>query len=687
MGSFATLQNLRHHCGSMSGCFFPRLTRLAVFAALISVTVEGTSCHGGAIPSQLQALDFNNPGLTVDLGIGLWGNPIPIESKDSKHPDLILVVGSKASSGTYYYENTGTIDPGTGLDLFKKPVRLGPGEDGVSPSYTADGLRVLGHGVEFPDFLHGGCTKPVPLPAASRGYPLLKGMVRERRWSYVDYDGDGKLDLVEGIDSWGNYGWDNAYDTKGNWTRGSLHGLVYLLKNTGTNANPVYAPAVPVEAGGKPVDVFGRPSPVFADFTGSGKLDLICGEFLDGLTYFQNIGTREKPRYAAGRRLTFAGKPLAMPLEMMTVVAYDWNHDGRMDLIVSQEDGRVAWLENTGRVVEGMPEFKPPRFFTQEADKLRFGVLATPIAFDWDGDGLTDLLVGDSAGEIAFIKNLGGDPPRWAAPILLEAGGKPIRIMAGANGSIQGPAEAKWGYTNIGVGDWDGDGLPDLLVNSIWGKIVWYKNIGTRTHPKLAPAQPVKVVWNSDTPKPAWNWWNPEPDDLVTQWRSTPYVIDLDGDGIDDLVTLDTEGYLAWYRQVVRDGKRVLLPGQRIFQMKGNSIFGENNRPEGGNGGPLRLNNGVAGHSGRRTFCFVDWDGDGKLDLMVNSGNANFFRNISTTSGQWLFEDEGPVDGWNLTGHNTTPTAVYWKKDGRPRLLIGAEDGQFYYLKNPLSGK
>ena len=31
---------------------------------------------------------------------------------------------------------------------------------------------------------------------------------------------------------------------------------------------------------------------------------LICGEFLDGFTFYENIGTRTQPKYAAGRRLT-----------------------------------------------------------------------------------------------------------------------------------------------------------------------------------------------------------------------------------------------------------------------------------------------------------------------------------------------------------------------------------------------
>src|SRR6202012_3854672 len=131
-----------------------------------------------------------------------------------------------------------------------------------------------------------------------------------------------------------------AYDPRGRWKYGPLHGYVYVLRNRGTNAQPVYGPPEKIMAGSGPVDVYGTPSPCFADFRGTGKLDLICGEFLDGFTFFENVGDRTHPKYAAGRRLSFEGKPLAMDLEMIVVTPFDWNKDGRMDLIVGQEDGR-----------------------------------------------------------------------------------------------------------------------------------------------------------------------------------------------------------------------------------------------------------------------------------------------------------------------------------------------------------
>ena len=95
------------------------------------------------------------------------------------------------------------------------------------------------------------------------------------------------------------------------------------------------------------------------------------------------------------------------------------------------------------------------------------------------------------------------------------------------------------------------------------------------------------------------------------------------------------------------------------------------------------MNNGSAGKSGRRKFCFADWDLDGRLDLLVNSRNINFVRNVSVKNNSHVFSDQGMVSDSTLAGHTTSPTIVDWNKDGIPDLLVGAEDGFFYYLKNP----
>lgn len=666
---------------------------VCLLASPVIVLAQDSSSAAGSKPAAaspatgglLDRLKFNHPGLTIDLGVGLWAWPVPCDADGDGDIDLIVSCPDKPYNGTYLFENpSGGGDKGRGerWPLFKRARRLSVGQFNVTPSYVDGKLKVTTPGWEHPDFVTAGLGKPVklPLPADPIGKnpdyfkPHQPGVYKTRhnQWRYVDYDGDQKLDLIVGLELWSEYGWDDAWDDQGRWKNGPLHGLLYLLQNSGSNEQPAYGSPVLIEADSRPISTYGLPSPNFADFDGDGDLDILCGEFLDGFTYFENRGTRTEPSYAAGRRLMHGDRPLTMDLEMIVPVAFDWDGDGDLDLIVGDEDGRVALVENTGKRIEGVPQFEWPRYFQQEADDVKFGALATACGYDWDGDGDQDIIAGNTAGYIAWIENQSGpgiEHPQWGPPVKLETDGKIIRIQAGPNGSIQGPAEAKWGYTTETVADWNHDGLPDLIVNSILGRVVWYRNVGTRTSPRLAAAEPIQVEWPGTPPKPAWTWWVPQGKDLVTQWRTTPVAIDFNQDGLTDLIMLDHEGYLAFFERRKSGADSVTLqPGKRVFV----NAAGE----------PLRLNERRAGGSGRRKLCIADWDGDGRLDILLNGANANLLRQTGFHDGKWQFEDAGALDSRKIEGHDTSPTTVDWNQDGVPDLLVGAEDGRFYYLRN-----
>lgn len=616
----------------------------------------------------LSPIKYNNPNLIVDLGVGLWAWPLPMDYDKDGDLDLVVACPDKPYNGIYFFENPGGDEE---MPVFKAGKKISKSERNLQVSVVAGEPIVLSPNVQYEDFRANALTKASKIPL-NIDFRKLHERIRANQWKYVDYDGDGDQDLIMGVGDWTAYGWDDAYNEKGVWTNGPLHGYVYLALNEGTNERPNYQTPRQIEAGGKVLDVYGMPSPSFADFDQDGDLDIICGEFLDGFTYFQNIGTRSKPVYEEGKRLSWHGVPIRMDLQMITPVSVDWNKDGFADLIVGDEDGRVAFVKHTGKIKDGIPQFYPPQYFQQEADEVKFGALVTPVSYDWDADGDEDLICGNTAGYIGFIENLSrGNTPRWAAPQYLLADGRPIRPMAGPNGSIQGPCEAKWGYTTLSVADWNGDNLPDLVVNSIWGKVVWYQNIGTIKQPLFTSSRPIEVDWKKSPPKPTWNWWNPEGNELSTQWRTTPYAIDWNGDHLMDLVMLDHEGYLVFFeRSLDQNGLLILHAPKRIFlnAKKSNE--------------PLRLNERTAGKSGRRKFCIFDWDKDGRLDLLVNSKNVDFYRNIATTDkGETVFEHLGQVHEHILAGHTTSPTFTDWDKNGVYDLLIGAEDGRLYYLK------
>lgn len=607
----------------------------------------------------LQPLKYNHPGLTVDLGVGLWAWPLPMDWDKDGDLDLVVSCPDKPYNGIYFFESPG----GSKMPVFKKAVKIGKGHTNIRVSYPEGKPLVLTPGVHWLDFVGNGPNKSEPIYKDK--LTTKDGRLRARQWQAADYDGDGALDLIVGEGFWGDYGWDDAYDEKGNWTKGPLRGWLYLLRNQGTTAAPKYEEPRRIQANGKDIDVYGMPSPNIVDFDGDGDLDILCGEFLDGFTYFHNTGTAKAPVYADGIRL-----PHHMHVQMITPTAIDWDQDGDQDLIVGDEDGRVAFMEHTGVIDEqGVPRFLAPKYFQQEADDLKFGALSTPVGVDWDNDGDEDIISGNTAGNIAFFENLDGKPaPKWATPVLLKADEKTIHIQAGPNGSIQGPCEAKWGYTTQYVADWNHDGLLDIIINSIWGKILWYQNIGCAKEPILAAAQPIEVKRTGKAPKPAWNWWDPAGNNLVTQWRTTPIVADWDGDQLNDLIMLDHEGYLALFRrEKTADNSLILHPGERIFT----DPLGELIQP----------NSNAAGKSGRRKLHLTDWDGDGDLDILADSANAEFYRNDGTIRGQVHLALQGNIAKRKVSGHSTSPTTIDLNGDGKRELLVGAEDGRFYYKK------
>lgn len=646
-----------------------------IFAGML---LTGTAVAQTNETGDLKMLEYNNPGLTVDLGVGLWAWPLPMDFDGDGDMDLLVSCPDKPYNGIYFFKNlTGGAEP-----LFAPAQRLADALKNVQVSFINGQPRILVPGSEVVQFRESyGVVQDMLFPVDDITKDLGKAP-RFNQWKMVDYDSDGDADIVVGVDDWSDYGWDNAFNSKGKWVNGPLHGYVYLIENV----NGTYVNRGRMKAGGKEIDVYGAPSPNFADFDGDGDLDLICGEFLDKLTWFENTGTRERPVYAKGKRLRNAKGEIAMDLEMIIPVAVDFDGDGQVDLVVGDEDGRVALIRNTGKVRKGMPVFQSPAYFKQQAAHVKFGALATPYSVDWDDDGDEDIITGNSAGYIGFIENTGtfNGMPRWAAPVLLKSGDKTIRIQAGYNGSIQGPAEAKWGYTTLSVADWDGDGLKDIIINSIWGKVQWLKNTGEKGRPRLGTIRDVKVDWQGlSSPKPKWTWWKAGKDQLVTQWRTTPCAVDWNGDGLMDLVMLDHEGYLVFFERFAGGkGNLLLKPGQRIFYGASRSGYDANHRVLVNEPGLLRLNAKENGAGGRVKLTIADWNNDGKADIIVNSLNASVLINQGERDGKVYVEEMGRVSDKVLAGHTTSPTIISWGKGANhPGLLIGAEDGHFYMLE------
>jgi hypothetical protein len=601
-------------------------------------------------------ITYGRPGVRGKLAVGLWAHPAALDFDGDGDIDLIVGCADRPYNGTYLFTNMGTNEQ----PVFDRAQWMGPGrKDLVAADFNGDGATdIVASGGYFSDVRRNRLSRFVSV-TLHRDYHVG----RDDLWHPVDWDSDGKIDLLTGVSDWRDYGWDDAFNDKGEWTRGPLHGYVWFHRNTGMNERPEYASPVQLKAADKVLDQYGSPSPNPVDWFGTGRLDLITGTFVDYLTVYR----RDAEGLQAGRRLEADGKPIEMDLCMIQPRVVQWHKDGRPSLLIAEEDGTVSLAENlAARGKE--PKLASPRHLEQIDPFLKSGALSRPVAVDWNGDGKLDIISGNSAGYIQFFENVGTQTlPAFEDRGYLKAGGKPIRRMAGPNGSVQGPAELKWGYSNPSVADWDLDGKLDLIVNDIWGDVVWYRNTGNKTAPELLPAQSLEVEWKRAPPKPEWVWWEPKPRQLVTQWRTTPFVVDWDRDGLPDLTMLNHQGYLCLYRRTRIDGKLKLLPPERIFLQP--------------NGRFLNLSAGRAGSSGRRKINFVDWDGDGDLDLISDSDDGPIWYENTGTQEKPVMTLRRTILKAKLAGHNPTPNAADWNGDGRPDLIVGAEDGFFYYFE------
>lgn len=170
------------------------------------------------------------------------------------------------------------------------------------------------------------------------------------------------------------------------------------------------------------------------DWNDDGKLDLISGDTKGQVWLFVNVGTRTEPKLAEGVRVEAAGKPI----------------EGAQKTY-KQVDGKYVVDKVTGGNHK----------LADVYSKLHFA--------DWDGDGLKDLLIGQSS-DILLYKNVGTKAaPKFADPVALTIPGK--------------DKPERWGPC---VYDWDADGTQDLLVGTEDGKVIFYRNKGTKTNPELA---------------------------------------------------------------------------------------------------------------------------------------------------------------------------------------------------------
>ena len=224
-------------------------------------------------------------------------------------------------------------------------------------------------------------TNARPALTQRQSFPNVTGLVVR----VVDWDGDGKRDLIAGTSDRTRYWpkgkwWTQPYPRftpRGGWKGGPQIGHIWFYRNVGTEKEPKYAEREQLMVPDGPAQTFGKAAPTIVDWDGDGDLDLICGEILDALTYFENVGTRTAPKLTFGQPPQVGSKPTAIGC-IICPMAVDLDTDGDYDLIVGGEDGHVTYIENIGDAQN--PKLAEEGYLPQLAAPLKAGCLAVPVS-------------------------------------------------------------------------------------------------------------------------------------------------------------------------------------------------------------------------------------------------------------------------------------------------------------------
>lgn len=255
---------------------------------------------------------------------------------------------------------------------------------------------------------------------------------------------------------------------------------------------------------------------------------------------------------------------------------------------------------------------------------------------DFDEDGRMDLLVGQmSEGRLYIYRNVRTAAwPKFGSPTDFMAGGERACVPSGC-------------YTgfNPQLVDADGDGRTDILSASFNSGIYLFRRgeDGTFAEPELLESrggQPITFRYNG---------------------AALPFDWDADGD-----VDLLVRGGLSGAQRGV------------------NLMFNEGSRRQPVFGDPIGLTAGGEPLVGK-PCCVVDWDGDGKDDLLTCSGKVYWYRNtgekgkpvlqpaeILVPSGSYAKIERRPDEPWRVPdtpGRIDSVCAADLNRDGRMDLL------------------
>jgi len=319
----------------------------------------------------------------------------------------------------------------------------------------------------------------------------------------------------------------------------------------------------------------------------------------------------------------------------------DGTYDLRLDGSQVKDSAGNPLLGGGGGLLFGLPTFGSATMVQAGGADVQADNYSVPSLADWNGDGLTDLLVGEktanSQGKVRVYLNSGTN----AAPV--------YGSFSYARTAADDLAVNASGCMGVfpRVFDWDQDGWKDLVLGLADGTVQVALNRNADDDPGFAAPVPVQVG---------------EPgakSDIDVGVRATLDIVDWNNDDRYDLVLGDLDGNVHVLLNEADSGAPDFRSQTTVVDAAA----------------------GLGIPSGRSSVAVVDLNGDGRKDLVSGNteGQLLFYPNAGNDAEPQLpFYQPIEADGTEIDLSGTPRSRPFvgdYNNDGKTDILVGAADG------------
>jgi len=466
--------------------------------------------------------------------------------------------------------------------------------------------------------------KFIEIPDCDFGAPFL-----------IDLDSDDLLDLIIGYDQGTLY----------HYEQGAIGSETFIYITDNFNG----------------IDVGHNSSPCFTDFDGDGLLDMVIGETDGDLHHYEQDAA--DPYLFTLKSDSLSGIVVG---ELSSPHFTDLDNDGLLDLIIGNSNEGVLYHYEQESV--GSEAFT---YITDNFNEIDVGRWSAPCFFDINNNSLLDLIIGRDGGNFQYYEQdavgstafnpisttfINGliDVGKNCAPCFtdLDSDGLLDILVGEYDGNLNHYEQNAVGsnqftqitenFNGIDIGifaticciDLDNDNLLDLIVGEYSGNLNHYEQDA-----------PNSTTFNLITDNFC---------EIDVGANSAPYIIDIDNNGLLNLLIGEHEGNINHYEQDAAGSTNFSLVIENFSEID----IGRRSAP-----------------------CFTDLNNNGMLDMIIGSSNGVIHHYEQDAVGGLSFTliTDRFLDIYNKG--EIKPTFVDINGDGLDDFLFGSHSGGIRYFQ------